>query len=216
MNILGAFLQWFDETHVWKWFARNVMAHLTFRIFGYTEFDFDRWPELANVLMEASADRAHVYAFVSADKASLASVVIRFVSKSQWSHAGWLMKDEHGNHIAVHMKGKGLIVQQLFNVLRESDDFAVVRIPVRSSSAVLGKINHYAKNPSTVRYDFEQELEDAASPLEVEDIYCSELVWVCAKDEANLKTSTVLGRQAFSPDDVARSGTIAWSNISSK
>ncbi len=212
-KLLGAFLQRFDETRAWKWFAREILAHLTFRISGYPEFDFDRWPELRDVTSKAWNDPDAVYAFVLADRATLASKLIRLVSKSRWSHAGWIAFDPYNGTTAIHMKGSGLLHQHVINVLRECDDFALVRIPVRNKDAVINNIWSYVRSPEKVRYDFEQELESQASPLEVKDIYCSELVWVCAKDHANLMTSEVLGRVAFSPEDVARSGEIVWSHI---
>lgn len=207
--MMNTFFQWLDETALWKWFARRVLSHLTFRIFGYPQFNFDKLPELFNEIAEGRSKINSVQAFVLADRMTLASILIRMVSKSKWSHAGWIVHDPHGLPLAVHMKGTGMVVQNLYGLVRECDDFAVVRIPVRDREAVLQKILDYSKR-DTVRYDFEQELEDDASPLEVEDIYCSELVWLCAKDNADLKLSTVLGRKAFSPDDVARSGEIVW------
>jgi hypothetical protein len=212
-KIINAFLQWFDDTWVWKWFAKNILAHLTFRIAGYPRFDFDRFNELRDLLDKAWNDDEAVYAFVLADKKTLASILIRAVSKSRWSHAGWLTRDPRMGPVAVHMKGSGLVYHHVANTLRECDDFAVVRIEVTDKQAVMGKVLGYAKNPGRVRYDFEQELSDDLCPLDVEDIYCSELVWICAKDHAHLATSEVLGRVAFSPEDVARSGEIVWSHI---
>lgn len=208
-NLLHVFLSWFDDTFVWKWFARRILSHLTFRVFGYPQFDFEKLPGLFNELAEGRSKINSVQAFVLADRMTLASILIRMVSKSKWSHAGWILHDSNGLPMAVHMKGSGMVVQSLYGLLRECDDFAVVRIPTSNREAILQKILDYS-NRDTVRYDFEQELSDDASPLEVEDIYCSELIWLCAKDHADLKLSTVLGRKAFSPDDVARSGEIVW------
>lgn len=207
--MMNAFFQWLDETALWKWFARRVLAHLTFRVWGYPEFDFEKVPALFHEVAMGRQMKNKVQAFVLADRATLASILIRLVSRSKWSHAGWIVHDSKGSPFAVHMKGSGMVVQSLYALLRECDDFAVVRIPVKDREAVLQKIIDYSLR-DTVRYDFEQELGDDASPLEVEDVYCSELVWLCAKEHADLKLSTVLGRRAFSPDDVARSGEIVW------
>lgn len=209
-------LQRFDETRAWHWFAKNVLAHLTFRVWGYPSFDFERWPELRDVLDKAELDEDAVYAFVLADKRTLASILIRAVSKSRWSHAGWLMGRGDGNRWVVHMKGPGLLVQQVYSVLRECDDFAVVRFPTNSKILVRARLREYIRRKDTVRYDFEQELADDASPLEAEDVYCSELVWLCATPEIPLSPSVVLGRRCFSPDDVARNGEIVWQHVSSK
>ena len=208
-----AFLAWLDETWAWHWFARKVLGHLTLRLYGYPKFDFEKWHELCVVLQEAAADRGAVYAFVLADRLTLASILIRKVSASRWSHAGWLRNE----HTVVHMKGKGVCVQHILCVLHECDDFALVRFQTPYKQMITARIDEYASAPNgTVAYDFEQELESDSSPVEAKDIYCSELVWVCGRPELALLPSVVLGRNCFSPDDVASHGQIVWSHVSCK
>lgn len=217
-SLLHRFVGWLDETWAWHWFARNVLAaHLTVRFSGYPAFDFSRYEELLDVLSKARADQGAVYAWVSCDRKSLASILIRAVSKSRWSHAGWmLLGSENGLDRAVHMMGNGMNVDPLLRVLRESDDFALVRFPTPWRKLIEARIREYANSsPGRVRYDFEQELSSEASPVEADDIYCSELIWMCGRPELLLQPSRVLGRLCFSPDDVAANGEIVWQHVSS-
>lgn len=204
--MLNAFLQWLDETRLWKWFARTVLGKLTLRLAGYPEFNFDaRWGELVAVLNETEQDPNGVYAFVSSDRYALSSVLIRLVSKSEWSHAGWIVGWK-----AIHMKAGGLHDEHVANVLKECDDFAIVRFETAYKRVINSRLNSYRQNPEVVSYDYEQELSSDASPLEANDIFCSELVWVVGRPELPLLPSRVAGRLCFSPDDVAKQGTVVF------
>lgn len=205
MKIFNSFLQWFDETTFWHALSKNVIAHLTFRFDGYPGFDFDKWPALNQVIQDSLADTEHFYVWVLADRKSLSSILIRAVSKSDWSHAG-IMFDS----FAFHMKGKGLVKQGFLNLVHECDDFAVVKIPVTNIDQARRKAVWYAQRVGQIHYDFEQELEQDAADHEKKNIYCSELIYVILKELADLKLSEVAGRLAFSPDDVYKSGTIVF------
>jgi hypothetical protein len=205
MKLLNSFLQWFDETAFWHFLSKNVIAHLTFRIDGYPGFDFDKWPELQEVLEKSVFDPFHVYAFVLADRKSLSSILVRWISKSDWSHAGIIAYP-----FAYHMKGKGLIKQGILNLVHECDDFAVIKIPVTEANAAHERIEWYKKRVGQIHYDFEQELEEQASINEKKDIYCSELVYVIVKGISAVKPSLVAGRLVFSPDDVYKSGEVIF------
>lgn len=208
--MINAFFSWFDETPFWHWFAKNILTHLTLRVWGYTKFNFDRVDEIQEILLRAVNDRQHLYAFVATDRKTLASILIRTISVSRWSHAGLIKPADFLTARTMHMKGKGFVYEHIFATLRECDDFAIVKIKVDDYDAALEKVNYYLNNSSDLMYDYEQELEDQASILEKKHIYCSELVWMVAKDHTKLQTSKVLGRVAFSPDDVYRSGEVIF------
>lgn len=216
--MINTFLQWFDETRLWKWISSKIIAHLTFRIFGYPNYDFDGWFGLRATCQELLKSQTKVYAFVAADRLSLASILVRAIARNKdsvrYSHAGWIVVDESGEPFAVHMKGEGNITEWLPAVLKECDDFALIEIDCKTpfdKAQVRARIEYYRHAPKgSVKYDFEQELEDQASPLEVNDLYCSELVWLCCKGVVPLKTSKSLGRVVFSPNDVAASGRVAY------
>jgi hypothetical protein len=205
MKVLNSFLQWFDETKLWHFLSKNIIAHLTFRFHGYPGFDFDKWPELEKQIQLASDDENCFYVWVLADRKSLSSILVRWVSRSDWSHAGIALDKK-----AYHMKGKGLVEQGFLSLVHECDDFALVKVPVSDIHGVRRKARYYSERVGMIHYDFEQELEQDAAKHEKQDLYCSELCFVVLKDFTKLQPSVVAGRLAFSPDDVYKSGTIVF------
>jgi hypothetical protein len=193
-----------SRTKSYQWIAKNILAKVTFRIWPRKPFDENTLTSLLNVLA-MDAKENEILCFVSQDRWALGSILIRLVSKSKWSHAGFLIDSRR-----VDMNTNGLdyrLPSSLFNY----DLLSVVKIPIKDKQACRKRLQDYFARRASISYDWKKELENENTEPEAEDIYCSELVWLVLKGQADLKCSTVLGRKVFSPDDVAKSGKVIWS-----
>lgn len=193
----------FSKTKLWHWVAKNVLAKVTFRVWPKP------WPSeidiaLLHHLVAANKSDDHMMCFVAQDRFSLGSILIRIVSKSTWSHAGFIFAGSR-----VDVQTDGLKVMPIGTLLRY-DRLAIVQISVEDKNKAREKLLAYITKKNDIKYDWSKELSDPESPIETNDIYCSELVWLCLKNNAQLQCSEVLGRKVFSPEDVAKSGRIIW------
>lgn len=206
-----SFWQWIDETKLWHWVAKNVFAKWTFRIRPLPLPSENLQSEFYLAASSALRDPNSMLCFVCQDKWAFGSMLIRMVSKSQWSHSGFI-------HIyskaieRVDVRSTGFCTDTIFSLLRNYDRVALVKIPVSKKHICNSNLLYYACNQDKISYDWEQELKDDNTDPEVNHVYCSELVWLVCKGQAELKCSQVMGRKVFSPDDVAKSGTIIWSH----
>lgn len=220
---MNKFLEWFDGTWFYKWFASTFVAHFTFRNWGYTKFPIDEYFDIVKM-----AKPGEFYAFVSSDYQSLASKLIRLAvnGKTRFTHAGIILFNGIEKTTAMHMQGKGLVVEPLLNVLKQSDYFAVVRIPLQNQKCekeALDRIKWALENMEKIEYDYEQTLDEKArvqklmAKRTLKDVvswYCSELFLhvFAGLTQKELKPRKVLGRDVFDPDSVADHGEVIYSN----
>jgi hypothetical protein len=159
-------------------------------------------------LMVMSSGSPGIYVFASTDTRSIASLVIRAVTKQRFSHAGILWTQGDCGVKALHMKGKGLVHDTFLDVLRESDNVRIVKYEMTEENFAKAQVRiaEILERGSSIRYDFAQKLGG-------QDLYCSELVWRVLQglvgDKA-LEGGVYLGREAFSPDDVVNHGRLVF------
>lgn len=209
--MINRFLRWFSRTNFWVWFCKNYVAKMTFRLFGYCEFDISQYFEIKKMLREESRKENSVFAFTLCDHKCLAAYLIRTVSKCFWTHAG-MLKLENGQVFVYHMKGKGIIKEHLLNVLKRTDSFAVLRYGTCETGLERYNIMLQEIMDNKVPYDYQQELDDHY----LEKMYCSELVYVLVSDIVSSSRSPVVphkefAREVFEPDDVYNTGHILFS-----
>lgn len=202
MEIWNSFLRWFDQTAFWRFISKNIVAHLTFRMFGYPEFNWSR----SGALRRSMLEDGYAYAFVSCDTRSLAALLIRGLARSRWTHAGIVIGDR-----VYEMKGKGLLIHNMGYVLSQTDNLAIVRFHLDEMKMELfnSRIDELERNSTAYKYDFSQRLDGSPNAL-----YCSELVYALLRDLVEMKEPEwILGRYAFSPDSVYHSGEIVFEHI---
>lgn len=209
MKIIDKFFSWFSRTKLWLWFARNIVGHLNFRLFGYPNFPMSKYQKIIDAIKRSEESGYFLYAFVSCDSKSLAAYLIRWVSQGYYSHAGIInypVPDQ-----IVHMRGDGVQQDLLLDLLKEIDNFAIVRYPISKEN--LDKANLRIKDviDSQIPYDYQQEIDS-------NKLYCSELVWTVGDDLVELSgfdPNTELGRQVFDPDRVYQLGQVIFEHRSS-
>src|SRR5690606_13497222 len=135
--MLNKLLTWFLSTKLWVSLARHLVAYFTFRVFGYPKFPMQKYFEILDLM---SKDPESLYAFVSADKDSLAWKLTNFLTKAQWGHAGFA-EIENGHVIIWHMKAKGLQKWHLLDLLRECDNFAIIKLGVSNINEAKNRLN---------------------------------------------------------------------------
>lgn len=209
-------LKWFVSTKAWYRLARHTIAHFTFRTFGYPHFPMIQY---FNIVKAIAEDIDAVYAFVSADKDSLAWKLSRIFTRGIWGHAG-IVVWENGHPIVYHMKGTGLNCWHLLDILRECDHFALVKlaIPKDKTASARGRLEKFKTYP--LAYDFQLELnpaimewlvnnEDLPAGNDPIKLYCSEFVLaigtglVTNSDFAPIRR---MGQNVFEPDHVYKYG----------
>lgn len=199
MKLLHAFV----ETKLWHWIAKNVLAKVTLRCWPHKNPTTKVKDSLFLTIDNADL-WDYMLCFVAKDKWALGSILIRIVSRSRWTHAGFIHLG-----LRIDMRTDGLSIAHI-NSLFHYDEIALVKIPVNNKRVCESRLSSYLAQKEDLSYDWEQELKDETSDIETNDIYCSELIWLCLKGEAELQTSVVLGRKAFSPEDVYKSGKVIW------
>jgi len=223
--MLTKFLNWFKTTSLWVRLARHTIAHFTFRLFGYPKFPIEKYFDIVDAM---TLDPDALYSFVSADKSSLAWRLNHFITGAFWGHAG-IVLFEGGKPTAWHMKGNGLNGWHLLDILKECDNFALVKLPLHGADLTEAKRRlEVLKNAPLVAYDYQLELtpdvldflqlgapiEEGAKPLK---IYCSELNYaICyglIKDptwKGYWEPRVKVGMHVFEPDQVYAGGPVVF------
>jgi len=226
--MIKSIFKWFTNTHVWLFIARHYIAHFTFRTFGYPKFPMSRYLEIKKILEEDNGKS--LFAFVSADKSSLAWKLTNLMTKAKWGHAGFVLLDENKEPIIWHMKGSGITKWHLLDIVREVDDFAVIKmsIPEAAIDEAKARLNKIISAP-TVKYDYQLELNPAfinwllsgsESLPEGEKnlkLYCSEFVYVVGYglvDDPDFKERSSYGLKSFEPDNVFACGEVVFQHRS--
>lgn len=216
-NWIDAVLNWAVSTKIWEMFARHWMAHFTFRVFGYTKFPLEKYFDI-----KAICDKSPnaMYAFVLTDPACLSFKVNRLVTGCDWAHAG-IVVEENGHLYGYHMKSGGLLRWHLLDLLRESDHFALLKMPLEGADLATAKARLQALiNAPLVPYNFQFSMPlpvidwlSKGEPLTVAEegtlhtlkLYCSEFVFVIGVGlgkNAKFVSRWDYGQEVFEPDDL--------------
>jgi len=209
------FVSWFMTTKAWRWVAGNIIAHFTFRVWGYPEFPMADYFKIIDVIgvSQVARNRRAVYGFSCSDHQSLASKLIRWVTggRGKYSHSGWILPDQDRNTKAMHMQGNGLVIEPLLDVLKRVDYFTLVEIalPQDGYERAQKRIAYIMNNQLGIKYDYAQTLNNGPK------IYCSELVYIVCReaiDSINILSKPIWGRRVFDPDAVIKLGDIIYTN----
>jgi hypothetical protein len=208
--MIAKMIRWFGRTAFWKWIAQHVIAHMTFRVMSYPSFPMEDFFEVLNKM---SANKNTIYCFASSDHASLASLLIRRVTRSGvFSHAGVVIPAGARGCKVLHMMGEGPQHEHLLDLLREIDYFALVAVELSKAEhdAVMRKINYIIANKEKFYYDYTQELNNGDNKL-----YCSEMIYAVLDGyvhDPDFKARNILGRKVFDPDQVVKIGKVVYTN----
>jgi hypothetical protein len=211
---MDKFWQWLGATKAWEWFAHNVIGRMKIRFVGYTEFPIETgyW-EIIDIIKEEEKKKSGLYAFASSDQGSIAGWSIKWLTKDEHTHAGWILPNGDRNTFALHMKGDGVHHEGMLKVCKESDYVTIVKIELEEDKLKIAKdrLQYILDNKEKIAYDFAQliQVEDIE---EAKNIYCSELVYLVLKGLLELKTEKILGRESFDPESVTQLGRIIYSN----
>jgi hypothetical protein len=222
-KLFTKFANWFLSTQFWRWVARKHIAYFTFRFYGYPKLPMESYFEIKDILRK---DPNAFYAFVSADKESLAWRLTHWMTRAQWGHAGILYLDGFQVRVS-HMKGDGLNDWNLLDLLRECDCFAVVKMPFKDPATGFEKFKkryEIIKSSPSVEYDFPLSLDhqihnwviNGDDPPPTFKLYCSEYVYVLGEnlvEGCNFKAKEFSGRLVFEPDDVYKAGHVLFEYV---
>jgi hypothetical protein len=200
----------FSKTALWRWFAGRYIGGLTFRLMGYPKFPMEDFFDLVDLM---SKYKNTVFCFTSSDYDSLASILIRKVTKAgRFSHAGVIYPGMARGTRALHMEGQGPICKHLLDQLRQIDYLGVVAVPMSPENyrTAVTRMEEIIHNKDRYQYDYEQRLTNAPSKL-----YCSEMVYRILDglvDDPDLRARNLLGRMVFDPDQVLKIGKLIYTN----
>ena len=223
MRLWYGLLGWFSTTKLWRWLARNILGHMTFRVWGYPKFDMDGYYAIEKLLID-NPDK--MFVFVGADTESLAWQFNHAITQCEWGHAGFVRLNDLKIPTLYHMRGTGLNINSLLDYLREVDSIAIMELEFGSQEDQAKAEDRFQKllKPGVkLDYDFTLSLEDpealadSITASEVFDlslkIYCSEFVYIVgvgAVSNPNFTPSYFSGRWAFEPDDLFHSTKVVY------
>lgn len=228
-------MYWFAATKAWEKIANKWIGKFTFRNFGYTkladkmDLQFVIHDRMQCLIEEALVKEEYwLYAFVVADKESLAGKVIGGIAKQKYNHAGifnWINDGSKvSDFLCHHMKGRGCVKQHFSNQMAQNDRFTIVRFKLDNKAEhdeAMRRMDFITKNRNRFKYDFQQKLQSVhdyrkdfdSDPKTKSDsfwmMYCSELVWFYIRGIVeHSRTEIILGRDAYGPDNVYKDGEL--------
>ena len=203
-----ALLDKLSKTAFWEWFVKKYLSSYTLRFFGYPKFPMDDFFKIVDKL-----DKNKIYCFVCSDYESLGSKVIRSISDSKFTHAGFILPGDDRSIRCVHMRSTGLHEDHLLSLLREVDYIGVVEPDIKCPEdygEAKTRLKDIVAREKEYSYDFEERLDNGERKL-----YCSELVFEVLEDlctSRNFKPETILGREVFLPDNIVDIGDVVYTN----
>lgn len=204
-------VHWFAESSMFKWISKHLIAHLHFRVMGYPKLPISFYNEIEGskgLLDLIKENQDSILFWSSSDSKSLASILIRGITQSRFSHSGFVFIHQ-GRPMILHMKGKGLLLQDFLEILTEVDTFVLKRVKTEHIDKYNVIIEDLISKVLKIKYDYAQKLGG-------KDMYCSELVWHVLSempDAPEIVIGRYLGRDAYSPEDVAKTGETIFEKL---
>ena len=206
---MSSLLGWFSHTKFWKLFASKYLGYFTFRIMGYPKFPIEKYFEIVDL-----GEPDQLYGFACSDYESLAARAIKWSIEgvNYFTHAGILKLSTDRDSRIYHMKGEGLRIDNPLRVLKEIDYIAICRVPLKPEAYLEAnkRLEELVLNKDQIEYDYAQEVDGNNRYL-----YCSELFYSVFDgliDDPDFALQNVLGREAFVPDAVFKSGELIYTN----
>ena len=228
--MFNSIITWILSTNLYKKFARHWLAYFTFRIFGWTKFPLGKYFDIRKIAKSMDGHYG-LLAFVSCDKQILNYKLNHLLTGCKWGHAGLVYCGADGELRTKEMINSGLTDQYLVDLLREVDDFSLLWLPMTPENfgKAQQRIDRLDTAPEKVEYDFLLQLDDTLMKWvrgEVQELntgekkpkfdfraYCSGYVYMVAHglvEDPDFKTSWVMGREVFEPDDVYKGADVLY------
>jgi hypothetical protein len=207
-------LIWFLSTRLWIKLARDYIAHLNVRVFGYPKLNQECYDTIAKIV--TSATPGTMFCFVGTDKGAVSWRLNHLLTGCRWSHGGLVVLENDKIKI-YHMMGNGLNVWDIRNYLKEIDHFALLRVPFKNKQAQMKAWERFEKldaTPDKIEYDFQfgidlgtvAALDQAPKGTNTAQmkLYCSEYPFVVCSGQTSPDwvPGKVAGRSVFEPDDL--------------
>jgi hypothetical protein len=205
-------INWFCATKLWEWLVDKPLALLNFRLKGYTEFPIEKYYEIVDLINadKESSKLPSLYCFVSADKCTLGSFLIRKFTGAVYSHAGIIIPGTYKECTIKHMTSTGFHSDNMIELLKEVDLFSVIKYTFaaqQSYDLCMAKLGTIELN----KPEYDEELS-----LINNKIYCSELVFTVLEKRIiinpqgeciQLRPRLSFGKEVFTPDHVFEDAT---------
>lgn len=224
--MLGEIFKVVSRTKAWLWFSKNLMAHFTFRFWGYPTFPIEEAYNIPRIIEQSEKEGPGYYCFVCADRKSLATILIEKVTGSYFGHAGIVVPGKTLEETRIyHMKGIGHCDWNILTLLKEVDDFAILKFPVSKEiqEKILKRVAFSRDNSELFLYDFSQEwpndpytweeIEQTVNDKQPVYVYCSEFCFIAGDrlvTNPDFKPHTEFGRLIFEPDDLYKAGKVIF------
>lgn len=216
--LLDRMLRWFTRTRFFIWLCRVPIANLNFRLWGYPTLPIaESYFAILDALSKEDPEANSLYAFVSCDSRSMSGSLVRWLTRSDWSHAGVVLQKRNEDLRLLHMMGDGLMDWHILKLMRELDNFAILRFDLADKQAketVFGRLEAFRQQRPD--YDFQQEIESRNR------FSCSEMVYRLLEGipywkDGKLITLTpheAFGRLVFEPDAVYKAASyVVWQHV---
>jgi hypothetical protein len=198
MNPLKWLFNKLSRTRAWVWFAKTILAHLSFRVWGNHKSALDKLEAIESIIANHLDTKTQI-AFVCCDRASLVAKLIKLITGDRFTHAGMITTPRNVSHF----QAKGMILSNLASIVGVSDDFALVAFTMKPNADETFRLRFQAAFDA--HYDFEQVLGG-------DNLYCSEFIYFLLNGiiEQDLQTRLFQGQLGFAPEDVYKSGVVIF------
>lgn len=208
-KVVSYFLELLLATSLWR-----TIVKMKPRIFCYPKFPLEEYFTIREIIRK---NPQSVYCFVGVDNASLSTKIQRAVFGVYWAHSGFVFLGEDGELYIDHVRWYGILKWNLLKYLRECDEFALLRIPLREGEAEIFHKRLETIKRSQVEYRLRDNIHkepqytnpaylNGQNPIV---LYCSEYqYYACLNLTANPIWRT--GKERFNPDHVYQGCDVVW------
>lgn len=212
------------KTKVYKRFALKWLAKFSFRRFGWPTFPMEKYFVIREIVRKWDKGKDGLMSFVSSDRSILNWKINHLMTNCVWGHAGLIYLGEDKEVRVKHMIGEGLKDISLLDLLKEVDNFALVKLPIATDKLAKAWQRIFAIDgisSTNIEYDFaltlQQNVLDQIPKLNGTSgklqLYCSEYVYVVGSglvDNDHFKAHEIADRLVFEPDNVYQSGDVLF------
>lgn len=199
------------RTRLWTWALKSI-NELEYRISGGTpSFVMSDYHKILDRLL--GQDNGHyIYTFATADQSSPISTAIRKLTGGDFNHAGFIFIDFDGLPYAFHVTTKGLVIQDLLEVLRDTDYICINKLELTAENykKAIQRRYHLKGIRKSIKYDYSITMDHTGDKF-----YCSEASFFILDglyDDVDLKPEIIYGRKVFSPYKVTKLGKVIYNN----
>ena len=196
----------------WKWIVDTPFAKINFRMVSYTSFPIEKYYEIVDLINAdvATSTIPAIYCFVSTDRCTLGSWVIRKFTNAVYTHAGIIIPGTYKDCKIKHMTSTGFHSDNPIELLKEVDLFSVVKYCFPAKQSYDLAVSKLAEIELT-KPEYDEAITIGGNKL-----YCSELVFTVLNKRivvtplgecVQLRPRLSFGREVFTPDHVFEDAT---------